>query len=273
MKSDFLRFGGAAEAAALDTVGALELLRSAGFGGGPLEQARRGITDAERTPFVFEAVGANYCDFCFARLMGGEYDRLEDGRERCLRCSNTVVRSREAFAEIFTKTQHTLELAFEVSIDVSMQVHMVNAREIARRSGESFQPTPGVDARAVGFASSSDSGYSLHIENGSPALAAITTIAHELTHIWQFSHWPEGMVETRYGEKNRLLVAEGMASWVQVQYLFSIREFEFAERQEAYLDMRSDEYGVGFRLFRERYPLGRSGVVGNQTPFARDYPL
>lgn len=273
MRSDYLKFGGAPQAAALDLDGALELLRGSGFGGGPLEQARRGITDSDRTPFVFEAIGANYCDFCYARLMGGEYDRLEDGRERCLRCSRTVVRSRDAFAELFTKTQHSLELAFEVSIDVSMQVHMVNAREIARRTGEKFEATPGVDARILGFATASDSGYSLHIENGSPALAAIATIAHELTHIWQFSHWPEGMVETRYGAANRLIVMEGMASWAQVQYLLSIKEFEFAERQEAHFDQRTDEYGAGFRLYREHYPLGRAGIVGGHTPFQRDYPL
>lgn len=273
MRSDYLRYGGAAEAAALDLPGTLEFLRGAGFGGGPLEQARRGISASERTPFTFDAIGANYCDFCFARLMGGEYDRLDDGRERCVRCSHSVVRSREEFAEIFTTTQRMLELAFEIRIDVSMQVHMVNAREIARNTGERFEPTPGVDARVVGYATRSDSGYSLHIENGSPALAAISTIAHELTHIWQFSHWPDGMIETRYGADNSLIVAEGMASWAQIQYLLCIGELEFADRQEAYTAQRGDEYGAGFRLFRDRYPLSRSGMIGRRTPFQSDHPL
>ncbi len=272
-RSDFLEFGGLSTAEAVDAAGTLEFLRDAGFAGGPLEQAREGITDAERTPFSFEPVGVNYCDFCFSPLMGGEYDRLEDGRERCVRCSRTVVRTRDEFIELFLTTRRLLELAFEMTIDVAMQVHMVNAREIAKRSGETFEPTPGVDARVLGFATKSDEGYTLHIENGSPALAAVTTIAHELTHIWQFSTWKPGMVETRYGEKHRLIVQEGMATWAQVQYLLCIKEFEYAERQEAYARERSDEYGVGFQLFADRYPLSRAGVAGKATPFRSEHPL
>ena len=273
IRSDYLKFGDYSGAAGLNTIGALDFLRKSGFGGGTLQQARDGLDQAARQPFKFEAIGANYCDFCFARLMGGEYDRLDDGRERCVRCTRTVVRTKEDFVELFVRTRRTLEIAFDINIDVAMQINMVNAREIARRTGESFEPTPGVDARVLGFASFSDEGYSLNIENGAPALAAITTIAHELTHIWQFSHWPAGMVATRYGAERQLLIGEGMASWAQIQYLLSIKEFEYAERQEAYTEQRTDEYGQGFRLFRDRYPLDRSGEADRKTPFSAEFPI
>ncbi|MCB1272864.1 MAG: hypothetical protein KDB25_00510 [Leucobacter sp.] len=272
-RSDYLAFGGSGAAARLDPAGTLEFLTGAGFGNGPLEQARAGIATATRRTFEFEAAGSRYCDFCFAKLMGGEYDRLDDGRERCVRCSRTVVRTRDEFAEIFMKTRRTLEIAFEITIDVAMRIQMVNAREIARRTGETFVPTPGVDARVLGFATRSDEGYALNIENGSPALAAIATIAHELTHIWQFANWAPGMVETRYGAERRLLIAEGMATWAQIQYLLSIKEYEYAERQEAYAEQRDDAYGEGFRLFRERYPLDRAGMIGRSTPFGGEYPI
>lgn len=272
-RSDFLEFGGIAQAGALDTTGTLSFLQRAGFARGPLARAREGIELEGQTPFEFEPIGANYCDFCFARLMGGEYDRLEDGRERCVRCSRTVIRTREEFVELFTTTRRLLELAFEATIDVAMQVQMVNAREIARSTGESFAPTPGVDARVLGFATRSDEGYSLHIENGAPALAAMTTIAHELTHIWQFSNWDHAMIDRRYGPGRRLIVTEGMATWAQVQYLLCIKEFEYAQRQEAYALQRDDEYGVGFRMFSERYGLSDTGVVGRSTPFRSTHPL
>lgn len=272
-RNEYLKFGIKNLGATVDTQGALSFLRNAGFGGGQLEQARLGLEESQRQPISFREVGANFCDFCFARIMGGEFDRLEDGRERCIRCSSSVVRNRTEFAELFVSTRRQLELVFETTIDVAMQVNMVNAKEIARRTGESFEATPGVDARVLGFASVSDEGYTLNIENGSPALAAISTIAHELTHIWQFSTWQPGMVETRYGEQNRLIVAEGMATWAQIQYLYCIREFEFADRQEAYAAQRTDEYGVGFRLFRDRYQLGRNGVIGQTTPFQMNHPL
>ncbi len=273
MRSDYLALGGARVREAIDTTATLDFLRNSGYGGGALQQARAGITAHEREPFKFEAIGVNYCDFCFTQLMGAEFDRLDDGRERCVRCSRSVVRSREEFVELFTTTRRMFELAFEITIAVPMQIHMVNAREIARRSGEVFHPTPGVDARVLGFASRSQAGYEINIENGTPALAAITTIAHELTHIWQFSHWPAGMVATRYGAERQLLIGEGMASWAQIQYLLSIKEFEYAERQEAYTEQRTDEYGQGFRLFRDRYPLDRSGEADRKTPFSAEFPI
>ncbi|WP_157487066.1 hypothetical protein [Leucobacter salsicius] len=273
MRSSYTNYGGAPEGQALSLIATRDFLSRSGFGDGPLRQARKGLASAHRKPFAFEAIGANYCDFCFSKLMGGEFDRLEDGRERCVRCSRSVVRTKEEFVELFTTTRRLLELAFDINIEVSMNVHMVNAREIARRTGESFEPTPGVDARVLGFAERSDAGYSLHIENGAPALAAVSTIAHELTHIWQFSQWHPEMIKTRYGADKRLLIFEGMASWAQIQYLLCIKEFEFADRQEAYVEQRTDEYGVGFRLFREHYPLNRNGLAGRRTPFQREHPL
>ncbi|NLA65093.1 MAG: hypothetical protein GX862_04040 [Leucobacter sp.] len=273
MRSDYLALGGARVREAIDTTATLDFLRNSGYGGGALQQARAGITAHEREPFKFEAIGVNYCDFCFTQLMGAEFDRLDDGRERCVRCSRSVVRSREEFVELFTTTRRMFELAFEITIAVPMQIHMVNAREIARRSGEVFHPTPGVDARVLGFASRSQAGYEINIENGTPALAAITTIAHELTHIWQFSTWPQGMIETRYGAERQLLVTEGMATWAQIQYLLAIKEFEQAERQLAYARQRTDEYGEGFRVFAERYTLQYAAAVGAATPFQSEFPL
>ena len=133
--------------------------------------------------------------------MGGEFDRLRDGRERCVRCARTVVATSAEFADVFTDTRRNLETAFGITTNVGISVHMVNAREIARRTGEVFQPTTGVDARALGFATGSNGGYSLFIENGAPKLAAITTIAHELTHIWQYLNWDQKEVLARYGHE------------------------------------------------------------------------
>lgn len=150
---------------------------------------------------------------------------------------------------------------------------MVNARFIARHTGETFVPMAGVTPRVLGFAERGRGGYSLYIENGSPALAAVTTIAHELCHIWQYENWDEQQILQRYGSQHHLEVSEGMATWAMIQYLYGIREFERADREEAYARARDDEYGVGFRLFCERYPLERRGDVGLDTPFRQRFPL
>ena len=117
---------------------------------------------ARERHFKFEPLNANYCDFCFSKLMGGEYDRLRDGRERCVRCARTVVATSAEFADVFTDTRRNLETAFGITTNVGIAVHMVNAREIARRTGEVFQPTPGVDApRCSDSPLASHGGYAL----------------------------------------------------------------------------------------------------------------
>ncbi len=272
-RSDYLEYGGAPAAIAIDPTETLEYLRGAGFSGGTLQNARQGLAPSTRRSFEFEPVGKNYCDFCWAPIMGGEFDKLRDGRERCVRCSTTVVATEEELRELITITRRYFTLAFGTSLDVAIDVRMVNAKEIARKTGEKFEPTPGVDGRVLGFATSGKDGYSLCIENGSPALATISTVAHELTHIWQYLNWEPGMVDTYYGPQNALTVYEGMATWAQVQYLMSIGEHQFAERQRAYAEGRTDEYGEGFRIFAKRYPLRKGGVVGYDTPFDFARPL
>ena len=271
--SEYLQYCGAREAAAIDVPGTLEYLRNRGLSDGYLQQAREAVEAFKHREFTFEPLNANYCDFCFAKLMGGEFDRLKDGRERCVRCTRTVLRTGDEFQELFAAVKRNVEKTFAIAINVPMVVRMVNAKEVARRSGERFEETPGVDARVLGFADKTRNGYSLYIENGSPKLAATATIAHEITHIWQFLNWDVRAIESRYGQRHRLAVYEGMATWAQVQYLLFIREFEDAERHEAYARQRTDEYGVGFRVFADRYPLTRSGQIDADTPFRHPFPL
>jgi len=271
--SEYLTYGGAPVAEALAITQTRDYLRRHGFSRGYLERAREAIDEHSKRTFTFEPMNANYCDFCYAKLMGGEFDRLEDGRERCLRCTRTVLRTGDEFETILGEVKRNLETAFGITINTPLTARMVNANAIAARSGETFQPTPGVDARVLGFAEQSRAGYSLYIENGSPKLAAVATIAHELTHIWQYLNWDVREIERRYGARNRLAVYEGMSMWVQVQYLLFIKEFNDAERQQAYALQRTDEYGIGFRLFARRYPLAQDGDIGGDTPFRHPFPL
>lgn len=273
LRSDFLKFGSESLPAGVDLAATAEYLRAGGFDGGALRAARDSARLSREDPFVFEPIGENYCDFCFAPIMGGEFDRLRDGRERCVRCSRTVVATVEEFSDLVSKSRRFFELAFETSLNVTLDLNMVNAKTIARNTGETFAPRPGVNPRVLGYATSGPDGYSLFIENGSPALAAATTIAHELTHIWQYLNWNAEEMIRLYGGKNQLVVYEGMATWAQVQFLLSTGEHQYAQRQMAYAASRDDEYGEGFRLFASRYPFRSEGVIGRPTPFNTSHPL
>ena len=272
-RSDYLYFGGSANAAAINQDETLAYLESLGYGNGDLRQARDALSSNIASAFSFAPFGVRYCDFCFLQLMGGEYQELKDGRERCSRCSRSVITSQEQFTREFTTVRRNMEVAFGISLAVPITVRMVNATEIARNTNEKFSPTPGADPRVLGFATMEKGRYLLYVENGSPRMPAVATMAHELTHIWQLKNWDESQIIAKYGPGSRLPVYEGMAMWAMIQYLLFIREFSHAERQYAYAIDREDEYGEGFRIFLSHYALHEDGDVGSESPFAKPMPL
>jgi hypothetical protein len=272
-RSDYLEYGGADLAGNVDRAGALEYLKSLGYGSGELQQARAALAERRVDTFTFDSLGSRYCDFCFDRIMGGEHEVLKDGRDRCSRCSRSALSTHEQFVDEYQQVRVNMELAFGIDLSVPLTVRMVNARDIARQTGETFVATGGVDPRVLGFARVKNGRHELVIENGSPRHAAITTMAHELTHIWQFKNWSGSQISAQYGRKNHLVVYEGMSCWAQVQYLFYTREIDYAQRQHAYLLQRQDEYGDGYRIYIERYPLNVDGDVWDESPFTNAMPL
>ena len=106
----------------------------------------------------------------------------------------------------------------------------------------------------------------------SRASAAMETIAHELTHIWQFANWNREEMSRRYGS-NRDMVYEGMAEWAAIQFLYLIGETAFARRKEENTLARNDIYGDGFRLFCQKYPLSRGTKCPEYNPFHNIPPL
>ena len=272
-RSSYLGFGADPYSAALDPEGTLEFLMSQGFGAGPLWQSRQALAEEKHKRFSFDSFGVGHCDFCFAELMGGAFDALQDGRLRCTRCSRSVLSTEEAFRDEFELVRRNMEMGFGISITAPLVIKMVNAREIAKRSGESFTPTPAVNPRVLGFVEAKDGAQALYIENGSPRIAAVTTMAHELTHVWQIANWNMDAIQQRYGKQNASALIEGMAVWAQIQYLLMTREFSYAERQFAYSLLRDDEYGVGFRVFATRYPLSEDGQLDAHSPFRGQWPL
>ena len=272
MRSSYLDYSGSLAGQSINISGVADFLGLAGFNDSPFTRTRLG--DPVNAPNIqIGEEGTNYCDFCMTPLMGGDFERLADGRERCMRCSETAISTRDQFVALFMRAKKQMELVFEIDIAVAMQVSMVNAREIAKGSGETFEATPGFDGRTLGYAVKSSAGYSLHVENGAPALALLGTTIHELTHIWQYINWDRASIERVYGKDKTLCVYEGMATWAQIQYLYSTHATAYAQREEAYTEKRSDEYGIGFRAFREKYSMCRDGVLRGKTPFKLTWPL
>ena len=86
-------------------------------------------------------------------------------------------------------------------------------------------------------------------------------------HIWQYLNWNEKDIAKKYGKANTLEIYEGMAKWAEIQYLYLIGETNVARREEYITRNREDEYGIGFRIYEERFPLTREAMVCSETPF------
>lgn len=265
----FLLYGGTEMPENLDLINTAAYLELLGFNGSELTQARKGtelagLIEQDDDP---NKAGGKYCDFCGAKLTGAEYEVLADGRERCNSCSRTAVKTAEEFKTLYHEVLWNMEAFFGIEIHAAIRVEMVNAKKLHKRLGKSFVPTGNADGRTLGVAIKDKNGYSLLVENGSPRLQAVMTMVHELTHIWQYLHWDAAKIARLYGKQQELEIYEGMAKWVEIQYVWLVNEAAAAMREEMITSARQDEYGVGFRKYLQRYPL-RPGIHQlTGTPF------
>ena len=245
------------------------MLNALGFGRNELKQARQARKDgiAEDENYEPNKPGAKYCDFCGAEIYGVEYETLADGRDRCISCSNTSVKSAKEFKKIFDDVKRNMESFYGIKIHAGIRVEMVNARKLHRKLDEAFVPTDNYDPRTIGVAIKDHSGYTLCVENGAPKIQTMLTVAHELTHIWQYLNWDEKALRDLYGKDAMLEIYEGMAKWVEIQYAYLINEPVTAKREEILTPHRSDAYGKGFIRYRTNYPFSVGTAITKPTPF------
>jgi hypothetical protein len=155
---------------------------------------------------------------------------------------------------------------FAIDIDVPITVKVIGADEIARERGKSFRPTTNMDIRSVGSTVKKRGKFSMLIENETPRISLVSTMVHELTHVWQHTHWDMRAIKRKYGRTAHAVI-EGLAVWAEAQYLFLINE---SRRATYYLDEsveRKDDYGRGIRLYLAQYSISRGIALEGQSPF------
>lgn len=282
----YMLYGGAPAAEELDLKGTSDFLKLLGFDGGELLQARMGKEFAERmNASESDDENKSICAYCGCEITGVDYARLPDGRLRCTTCSRTLVRSKEELTEIFKRVLDHLEALFGAIITVPINVDMLEERKLKKRAKCPVCTIDNNNILILGVAiqekdkKTKKKIYTVCLENGAPRICAIATFAHELTHIWQYTHWDNEGKGRKKGlpklpKKLRLILYEGMAKWVEIQYLYLIGETEVARREEEYTLTRKDEYGIGFKLFLDSFPLSKDTMVCDETPFTPDrYPI
>lgn len=273
----YMMFGMKGEPSSLDLVGTGKYLSKLLNGNdNALKQVREGREIAKYIEKNFRPDKSNsrYCDFCGTEILGVEYDTLIDGRCRCVTCSKTAVKTEEEFKTLFVDVCRNMESFFGIKILAGINVEMVNAKRLHKALGMTFTPQGKNNGRVLGVAIKSDNGFKLLIENGSPRIKSIMTMAHELTHIWQYQNWNARQIRKTYGKKLELEIYEGMAKWVEIQYAYLINEHAVAKREEIITAYRQDEYGRGFLRYRSNYMLTTENVITGTTPFYnKKFPL
>ena len=248
-----------------------QFLTLRGFNNNAYTKARRRETQTD-TGIDFDAV--NHCDFCGMPLSGVSYEKLNDGRVQCNECRASAISSVEEFKKLFYQTLPMMENFYGIEYRTPITVRTMDAGKIAKGFGSVYTPSTDVAPRVVGFARRDGGVFSLNVENGSPRLATIDTMVHEMTHIWQYINWNDAEIRRAYPEKwKQDIVYEGMAMWASVQYLYLIGEVSYAQQQELLTNAREDIYGVGFRMYCERYPLVKDFSLIRLSPFKEFPPL
>lgn len=276
-KECFLMFGYDEVDGRLQLDDLYKYLRVRTWSNNSLTKARR------RDAFIKKEIkldAVNHCDFCGMPLNGVSFDMLNDGRTRCNNCSSSTISTEKEFRKLFFQTLDMMEAIYGVKYRVPITVSMADARKVAKGFGSVYKPSTEMAARVIGFAQRRWGKYSILIENGAPRLVALDTMVHEMTHIWQYLNWNSKEVDRIYklecddcADIARDIVYEGMAMWSSIQYLYQIGETYFATQQEALAEAREDVYGIGFRLFCERYPLVKDSSLVKYSPFTAFPPL
>ena len=257
----------------LDLDGTRQLLAALGFDGGELKQARKG-KDAFEIYKDAEEDNKNhmFCSYCGLEISGVEYQRLPDGRLRCTSCSNTLVKSE--MQELCDRVKTNMEAFFGAAINVPMHVEVLEERKLKKKIKSPLSVVDNKSILVLGAAVNEKNGYKIYLENGAPRISVIATFAHELTHVWQYINWDNKKEFKVCPKDKRLLIYEGMAKWVEIQYLYLIGETAVARREEFITRNRDDEYGTGFKMIEDKYPLSYGTIVCDNAPFTKDaYPI
>ena len=271
----YLKYREGKRSTALDLEGTKNFLQEIGFDGGELRQAREGKNFAEN----FRDADGNKnnqmcCSYCGAAISGVEFFRLPDGRLRCNTCSNTVVNSKAEVEDLCRRVLANMDSFFGATIDVPVSIEVTDERKLKRKLGIPLGTKDSQSMLILGVAINKKKKYSIILENGAPRISLIATFAHELTHIWQYTHWDNNKNLKKCPKSKRLLIYEGMAKWAEIQYLYLVGETNVARREEIITRNRHDEYGLGFCLYEDRYPLTREAMFCEETPFkASGYPF
>ncbi len=185
-----------------------------------------------------------FCVFCGKVFPAAQFIELDDGRERCYTCNLTAIDKVAEVEPLYKQVREFFKENYKVDLRYDIELKVLNTETIHKMSGIPYIKQPG-HPRITGKAILEfNEKMIVIIENGSPKTITLATLAHELTHIWQYDNLN---VEDMSIEE-----LEGFATWVEINLLESLGELPYADLLRRNLEVRDDEYGKGYKLILEK---------------------
>jgi len=168
---------------------------------------------------------AERCDFCGVPLTERSF-AYPDGRISCTLCRSSAILDPAGLVAIERRARNWMFRAMNMRLRPSdaCPIHLASADEIARVQSKTFVATPGFDRRERGLflarvqrwtlgpdLVSDHAELAIYVETGIPLKDALGTMVHELTHLWQFDHFPFDTADRQW--------IEGLACWTQYHAL------------------------------------------------------
>lgn len=181
--------------------------------------------------------GSSRCSFCGKPVSIVSYP-MADGRVMCAECHSHVTTERKEIKTLLTQARELLEKHYGITLPANIRVKFKSATAIRKECGGDET------GRVLGFYNFKR--REIWIERGGPEPCVLSTLTHELTHAWQHANLPSAA----FLQKN-LKYIEGHSSYVEVECLRVLGQNMYADFSGQQLLLRDDEYGQGFRFWKE----------------------
>lgn len=195
-------------------------------------------TVKRRGPIKVEKLASKCrCSYCYRELFNVDYVEVKDNaggnnRKLCSKCAELIVSDEDTLRAIYKEVRAYLCNSFAIQLPDDINVRFATAEKIRKKLKTGDQRV------VLGFANNKT--REIWVEADAPAPNVKCTLAHELTHMWQFENI----------EMSDLVYIEGHSSYIEVQYMRYEHRKVFANWLEQSFNSRQDEYGEGFRRIK-----------------------
>ncbi len=194
------------------------------------------------------------CDFCGKEMQNSDMQCLSDGRMRCPDCTNDAIDTDKQFREQCEKVRKAFLTHLNIDFNtIPHNARLVSAVELHKLGGYKFTITNGYDVRkatGIAFDSQTDTFY---VESGYKSDKTFGIIAHEMTHIWQYSNEDFQKVKTAVGAPLAGDLVEGLAVWTDLFLSEKNGSTNIDALRQSWL-ARNDEYGRGLKFIMAHCP-------------------